>query len=232
MQIKLTSELSMSNGIKCLIYGASGVGKTTLASTIGGVLVISAEGGTLPLRGFNIPAIEIDNVEGLEKVYNFLAQAQDQWQYQTIIIDSLSELAEVCLIDAKKKTKDGRMTYNIMGEQLIRYLRLFRDLPGRNIVMLAKVGEGVDGMKDASLPGNKLSQKSTYFFDEVFYMGIATDEKVGKYRYLQTIGDERTVAKDRSNTLDTIEPPNLSYIFNKMLTGQQKPLQTSLPEFK
>lgn len=45
-----TDRASISQGVKMLVYGASGSGKTGLCATLPAPLIISAEGGLLRLR--------------------------------------------------------------------------------------------------------------------------------------------------------------------------------------
>ena len=58
MSIKLTStaQAAVDNGIKVLVHGPAGSGKTTLCATTGEpTVIISAEAGLLSLRGHDIP---------------------------------------------------------------------------------------------------------------------------------------------------------------------------------
>jgi len=55
MAIKLKSTGSLSaNGVKMLVYGAAGSGKTTLVKTLPNVIVLSAEGGLLSIQDTNL----------------------------------------------------------------------------------------------------------------------------------------------------------------------------------
>ena len=51
-----------ANGLKVLVYGQAGAGKTTLIKTLPKPLILSAEGGLLSLRKENLPFIEIKNM--------------------------------------------------------------------------------------------------------------------------------------------------------------------------
>ena len=64
--IKITSTKDFYlRGIKCLVYGESGVGKTVLCSTAPDPIIISAESGLLSLRKKDIPVIEINSLKTL-----------------------------------------------------------------------------------------------------------------------------------------------------------------------
>lgn len=74
IEIKKVCDIVQENGIKCLLHGFSGSGKTYSISTIPGrVIVLSAESGLLSLKDFdNIDAIEINNINELREAYEFL----------------------------------------------------------------------------------------------------------------------------------------------------------------
>jgi hypothetical protein len=62
------------------------------------------------------------------------------------------------------------------------------------------------------MPGKVLPFNLPYLVDEVFCMRLNRDGS----RYLQTVGDRKYVAKDRSGKLSPQEDPNITSIFNKI----------------
>ena len=54
-----TRAASLENGIKCLVYGRSGIGKTHLCATAPTPIIVGAEGGELSLREQDVPLIQI-----------------------------------------------------------------------------------------------------------------------------------------------------------------------------
>jgi RecA-family ATPase len=57
IQLKNTLDVS-SNGIKVLVYGHAGAGKTTLGATMPVPIIISAEGGLLSIKDAGLDYIE------------------------------------------------------------------------------------------------------------------------------------------------------------------------------
>lgn len=214
MQITSTKDAAL-HGVKCLIYGAAGVGKTTLASTAPRPLILSAEAGLLSLRAYDIPAIQIKSVQDLEAAHAYLLSEQGN-SYDTVILDSISEIAEVVLVNAKASAKDPRQAYGELSDRMTMVVRAFRDLPGKNVVMIAKQAQKeVDGitMFAPSMPGQALTQAIGYFFDEVAAMRIGRSPEGVTYRYLQFQPDFSHSAKDRSGALSAMEEPNLAKVF-------------------
>lgn len=230
IQVFSTQGASLAHGIKAMVYGAAGVGKTRLLASAPAPIIISAENGLLSLRNFNLPAIRITNLAQLLEAYQYVAGPNGR-QFQTIGLDSSSEIAEVCLSEAKRANKDPRKAYGDAQEQMIDIFRRFRDIPNKHVVFLAKQEFNKDGQTGAmfnapSFPGNKLAQAAPYFFDEVWQLVNFTDQQTGgKIRALRTAPDNQNVAKDRSGILaewenaDPATGGGLTYLFQKMLAA-------------
>lgn len=221
MPLQTTNQIALAHGVKCIVYGPSGVGKTRLVATAPSPLLISAESGLLSLRGFEIPVYPVTSLETLTAAYNWLAQSAEAKQYLTICVDSITEIAEVCLSDAKTRFKDPRSAYGDLIDRMTLILKSFRDLPNKHVYMSAKLERYVDGVNGSifhqpMMPGKQLGPALPYLFDEVFHMGIAKDAEGKDYRYLRTALDFQYEAGDRSGKLDPFEKPDLTYIFNKI----------------
>jgi hypothetical protein len=219
--IRSSRELAELHGIKVLVYGASGVGKTVLTSTAPAPLLISTESGILSLRNHDVATVEINNLADLYAIHQWCAGAQEAKQFQTICLDSISEIGEVCLSAEKSKTKDPRKAYGELIDNMQLLIKAFRDLSGFNVYFSAKMervkDEAVGSERNQpSMPGSNLGPALPYLFDEVFHMGIGKDTDGKSYRYLQTEPDYLHDAKDRSGALDAMEPPDLTHIFDKI----------------
>jgi energy-coupling factor transporter ATP-binding protein EcfA2 len=206
--------------VKVLVYGASGSGKTTLIPSLPKPIALSAEAGLLSIRGADIPYIEINSMEALRDVYAWLTSSAEAAQFESVAIDSLSEIAEVVLSAEKKSNKDPRAAYGEMQDQVSGLIRAFRDLPEKHVYMSAKVersqDEGGRLLYAPSMPGNKLGQSLPYFFDMVFALRAEKDEAGIISRSIQTGTDGIWSAKDRSGILSMWEPADLGAIIKKV----------------
>jgi hypothetical protein len=215
-----TAQHALTHGVKVLVHGRSGAGKTVLAATAPSPLILSAEAGTLSIAGANLPILVINSMKDLGDAYEFCRSSAEANRFSTIGLDSISEIAEKLLSEEKAKNKDPRKAYGEMMDQVAVLVRLFRDLPGKNVYFACKseLKEQPDlrVKYSPSMPGKQVGPGLPYFFDEVFYLGIGETPDKKSYRYLQTDGDDTCEAKDRSGALDRIEHPNLTNIFNKI----------------
>jgi phage nucleotide-binding protein len=218
INLKKTGSLSAS-GVKLLVYGQAGSGKTSLIKTLPQPIVLSAEGGLLSIQDADLPYIEIASMDDLREAWTWL-NTDEGMGYQSVALDSISEIAEVCLNAEKKATKDPRQAYGAMQEQMADVIRAFRDLPGRHVLMTAKLEKSQDEMARIlyapSMPGNKTGQSLPYFFDEVLALRVERDADGNTQRALMCDGDGSWLAKDRSGKLDTWEAPDLGAIIEKI----------------
>jgi phage nucleotide-binding protein len=219
INVKSTGSLA-ANGVKVLVYGQAGAGKTSLIKSLPSPIVLSAEGGLLSIQDADLPFIEIASMEDLREAYEWLTSSDDAKAYQSVALDSISEIAEVCLNHEKKVNKDPRAAYGAMQEQMADIIRAFRDLPGRHVYMSAKLEKTQDEMGRVlyapSMPGNKTGQALPYFFDEVLALRVEKDGEGATQRALMCDSDGLWLAKDRSGKLDAWETPDLSAIIAKI----------------
>lgn len=219
INIKRTGGLS-ANGVKLLVYGQSGAGKTSLIKTLPRPIVLSAEGGLLSIQDADLPYIEISDMATLREAYTWLTESPEAQAYQSVALDSISEIAEVVLNTEKKATKDPRQAYGAMQEQMADIIRAFRDIPGRHIYMSAKLEKTQDEMGRVlyapSMPGNKTGQSLPYFFDEMLALRVEKDAEGTTQRALMCDSDGLWQAKDRSGKLDPWEPADLGHIIAKI----------------
>jgi len=208
-----------ANGVTLLNYGQAGAGKTTLIKTLPDVVVLSAEGGLLSIQDANLPYIEITSMADLMEAYEWLSSGEAK-KFQSVALDSISEIAEICLNSEKKIAKDPRQAYGAMAEQMADVIRAFRDLPGRHVLMTAKLEKTADEMGrilySPSMPGNKTGQSLPYFFDEVLALRVEKDADGNSQRALMCDSDGLWIAKDRSGKLAMWEAPDLGEIIKKI----------------
>ena len=151
---------------KGLVFGRAGVGKTHSAKTLPnhpGVLIISAEGGLLPLRKENFEVWEIKTWRDLLSAQQLLldpnyhnVQRPEQLKQpplETIFIDSATELSKKCMEDVLRERDEvmlarnkkmntifeGQLTieeWGVIKPRVDRMFRAFRDMP-YNIIFTA-----------------------------------------------------------------------------------------------
>ena len=221
MAINLRSTGSLSaNGVKMLVYGNAGVGKTSLIPTLPNPVVLSAEGGLLSIQGADVPFIEINSMATLMEAYTWLTESDEAKQFESVALDSISEIGEVVLAEELKKNKDGRAAYGELNTVMASMIRAFRDLPHKHVYFTAKCDKSQDEtgrmLYAPSMPGKSLSMQIPYFFDLLLALRVEKDAEGVAQRALMCDSDGIWQAKDRSGKLDTWEAPDLGAIIAKI----------------
>ena len=232
MAIEYSSTSTLENvAVKGCVYGPSGAGKTVLMRTLPGKkIIIGSERGELSLAPANqqrifgdvedIPILRIKTSTDFREAYE-LVKGPHGNVFESVGIDSISDIAESILAEKLGTCKDPRKAYGETQEVVSKYIRLFRDLPGKHVLMTAKQDKEMDAngavMYQPAMPGKTLTQGLAYFFDYVFALQISPKDAAGKsWRVLRCQPDNQFSAKDRSGALAELEKPNLSEIIAKI----------------
>lgn len=216
-----------------LIYGESGVGKTTLSGSADEVpemrkiLVLDIEGGVLSIKEKfpNVETVRIRNWQDMQNVYNELFS--DKHDYSTIIVDSLTEAQKMSMDTVMRKLVDeheerdadvpGIREWNINIEQTRKFVRSFRDLPINTIfTALSKTDRDQKTGASRTKPSlsGKVSDEVAGFLDIVSYLYIKEHDGENK-RMLLCGSTPGIVAKDRTGKLtQVLIEPTMSTIWN------------------
>jgi len=220
--------IAKKSGVKLLCFGKSGVGKSSIFRTTGKTLLISSESGELVLNDIDtVDIIRVKTLNELKEAYKYAKEHTDD--YDTIGIDSISDIGEIIVAELKKdpeysSMKDGIKMWMKFSDIMLGVAKSFRDLDGVNVVIIAleeSVKNGFEEQIVPLIPAKKVQAKLPSLYDEVFYIKI---NEGGEREFItQPLGD--VVAKDRSGKLDPVEKytkeNGIKIIFNKILGGNK-----------
>lgn len=221
--------------LNMLVYGEFGVGKTYLCGTAqdhpktGPILLLDVEGGTVTLR--HRPDIEVVQPRTLEDIAKIHEQLRinNDGHYKTVIIDSLTELADLDMREVMRKMHQARpdrdpdvadkREWGIVRTHMRKIVRAFKDLPMNTIVtaLLLQDKDDITGKTTfyPSLSG-KMRTEIPGFFDVVGYMSSSVngEETTRRIQFLKT---DKVTAKDRTSSFGSyLDNPTIPMMWDML----------------
>lgn len=233
--LKPAGQLVQRFGVKAILYGQPGTGKTPMINTAPRPVLLASEPGLLSMRGSNVPTWEAFTPEKVEEFFKWFFESREASNFDTLAIDSGSQIAELSLAKHQARCKDGRKAYGEMSLECMRWFDQLYYMPQKHVVMICKqmkaeVGKQVVMQGGAFavemsyqaqpfFPGQDLNIKVPHRYDEILYVGQAQVPGVAQPTIaLRTKGTAEILARDRSGRLAELEPPDLSALFQKAMS--------------
>lgn len=218
-ELQIAKNVIGDNGIKCVLYGTAGTFKTRSATTARNAILLDVENGVMSLKDSNVPIFCANrDMNRVHEFFNFLKTPEAK-QFETVFIDSLSEITTICLNKHLPNFKDGRQAYREMNNEVMGLLEILLQIP-QNVVMICKqetieLPAGV--YQQPAFEGKTLYTKIVHMFDLILKSDIRKVNINGKMTPQFTCTPKNTngyLARDRTGLLEDIIPLNFDYIFN------------------
>lgn len=226
-QFAPASSFAKQFGVKMVCFGPPGSGKTPLLNTAPRPVLLATEPGLLSMRGSSVPTCMATTTAQIEDFFNWLVSSTEAKQYDTVGIDSATQLAETYLAqELGKKSKsgnkvDGKAAYGEMSMKTHTHLTTLYYLREKHVYIICKQTPPGDDypQKAPWFPGKDLNVKVPHLYDEILHLGVAAVPSVGEVMALRTKASYDVFARDRSGRLAEFEQPNLTAVFNKITQG-------------
>lgn len=195
-----------SHHLKALVYWGAKRGKTTLAATSPNPLYLCSENGLLSIADKSPQYWIIRELEDLRKAYAYLKD--NKTPFDTIVIDSLSEIAKVIKDNLTDRGKN-KMTIQLRGNYSEEVMQTIRQivLLDYHVVVIVHSKDVTDDsgnvvFYDIAIDGSAKNEIPRYF-DTIAYCYI---DKDGWYQ-VNIAGNNKTLCGDRSNKIPLVDTP-------------------------
>lgn len=251
--ISASERLANKAGIKGIIVGPAGIGKTSLLFTLDPetTLFVNAEAGELSVQewggdmvklrtwqearnlaasvGGGNPAFKEGDTYSLAH-FEAIKEEFDLSKYETIFIDSITEVSRICFAWAKQQPDsfnkngepDTRGTYGLLGREMVAWLKQFQHAPRVNVWLVGLLNSVKDDFGRLQhvmqVEGSKTALEAPGITDQVVSMVQFTPDEGAPYRAFVThaVNEWGYPAKDRSGRLEPIEEPHLGRLMEKI----------------
>lgn len=233
--LKPAGSLIRKYGVKAILYGQPGTGKTPMVNSAPRCVLLVTEPGLLSMKGSTVPTWEAYTTERIEEFFKWFTESKEASNFDTLAIDSGSQLAEIYLSVQLDKYKDGRKAYGELSIEVMKHFNKLYYMQQKHILLICKQmkaevgkqvvkqggGFAVEMIYQAQpyFPGQDLNIKVPHLYDEIFY--VAEAQIPGMVQPQIAIRSKLTPeikARDRSGMLAELEPPNLTNLFNKCMS--------------
>ena len=232
--LRKASDLANHYGVKSIIYGTPGSGKTPLVATAPRPVALICEPGMLSMRGCSIPCFEAYTQSAIDEFFKWALTSKEMSNFDTLCIDSISNIAEIVLAEKLKKMKHGMQAYGAMSEYVYNKACELYYLKNKHVVMIGKQGSFENGkttmIQDGTVitepvmqmrpyfPGKELNIKMPHLFDNVMQLTRISIQGFNEpQRALRTRECSEAFARDRVGNLAEFEQPDLTALFKKSM---------------
>lgn len=221
-QLKPIGSLAQRYGIKCILFGGPGSGKTPLITTCPNPVALITEPGLTSIRKIlNVPAWEGFDVPKIDEFFKWFFESAESKKFDTLCLDSVTQFAEIHLKKELAGNKDGRRAYGQMSIKVKEIIDKLFYLQNKHIMLIAKQGifeDETGSKKKPYFPGQELNVYIPHLFDEILHLGLYNvPGVVGETKAIRTKENFNTVARDRSGNLAEFEFPDMNVIFKKCM---------------
>jgi len=220
-QLREAREFALKHGVKSLVYGPPGSGKTPIVNTAPSPVFLAVEPGLMSMRGSTVPTWVAPTWVRIKEFFDWFFGSAEVKNFHTLATDSVSQICEIHLRDNPGKTAHGLPRYGKMAEDVGDILHKLYYMEQKHMYLICKqaIEKGENGKKKAYFPGNDLDIKVPHLFDLIMQIDTFSIPGVGPARAFQCHSSFDSVCRDRSGTLNQFEPPVLADVFNKVMTN-------------
>lgn len=219
--LKPASSFASQFGVKAVIFGPPGSGKTPTLDTAPRPVLCCVEPGMLSMRHSKVPTWGAFGVKEIEEFKNWVCGGSSELKnFDTIGIDSISFMSEIYLQDSQKNVKHGLQAYGDMATKTMDFLRKLYFMPEKHLYLIAKqeiINENGLIIRRPYFPGKQLPIDVPHLFDEVLYLNLANIPNVGTVRAFRCQQNMEIMCRDRTGTLSEYEEPHFGKLISKCM---------------
>jgi GTPase SAR1 family protein len=225
--LKAAGEHAQNFGVKAIVYGPAGTGKTPILNSAPRPVLLATEAGLLSMRGSKIPTYEAYTSQRVDEFFKWFFNSTETKNFDTLGIDSGSQMADIYLNAALKGTskagnkKHGMAAYGEMATETMEHLRTLFYTRQKHVYLICK--EQIADVEFQSLrrpyfPGQVLPVDVPHLYD--FILRLAKTNvpgMVGEQLAFQCNGTMNIMSRNRTGNLNDFEEPHFGKLVAKAM---------------
>ena len=219
--LRPASDYARQFGVKSLVYGPPGSGKTPVMNTAPRPVLLACEPGLLSMRNSKVPTFEAWDAARVDEFFAWVFGSNEIKNFDTIGVDSTSQMAEIYLQAALKTNKHGLAAYGEMARNTLKHLEMLYFMQQKHTYLIAKQEIKTENnitMKRPYFPGQQLPVEVPHKYDCILQLDIQNVPGMGQLQAFRCRGSIDVVARNRTGTLNEYEPPDFSLLVSKAMS--------------
>lgn len=226
--LKAAGEHAQNFGVKAIVFGPAGTGKTPILNTAPRPVLLATEAGLLSMRGSNIPTYAAFTSKAIDEFFSWFFNSSETKNFDTLGIDSGSQIADIYLNAALQGTskqgnkKHGMAAYGEMATNTMEHLRTLYYTRYKHVYMICKeeiADVDYQSLRRPYFPGKVLPIDVPHLYDFILRLAKANVPGAGETLAFQCVGNMNVLARNRTGNLNEYEPPNFSDLVNKAMSA-------------
>src|ERR1700743_192005 len=145
--LRPANDFAQRFGCKSIVYGPAGSGKTPVINTAPRPILLATEPGLLSMRSSNVPTFCAPTGALIDDFFKWFFASAETKQFDTLAIDSGTEIAETYIAEAQKTNKHGLAAYGVGNEKTLENLNALYYIQEKEIYLIAKQDVLADNSK-------------------------------------------------------------------------------------
>lgn len=218
--LKPAKEFAASYGMKALIYGPPGAGKTPIVNSCPKPVLLATEPGLLSMRNSSVPTYLGYDAKSIDDFFLWVFNSNESKNFDTIAIDSITQMAEHYLTAAEKTNKHGLAAYGEMANRTMAQLDGLYFTKYKHTYLICKEAATETNrimVRKPYFPGRELPIKVPHRYDAILRLATHNVPGMGQVRAFRCIASIDEDARDRTGSLNEFEPPDFGALVKKAI---------------
>jgi hypothetical protein len=219
--LRPAKDFAINYGVKSIIYGPAGSGKTPLINTAPRPILMACEPGLLSMRNSMVPTFIASDAKRIDEFWEWVFNSNETKNFDTIGVDSVSQMCEIYLEKANKENKHGLAAYGQMATDVLKQLDKLYFLQYKHTYLIAKLevkNGAVGSFSRPYYPGQQLPVAMPHKYDQILHLDIHNVPSVGQVRSFQCAPTIDVMARDRTGQLNMFEEPDFGKLVQKAMS--------------
>lgn len=218
--LRPAKEFAINYGFKSLVYGPPGSGKTPVMNTAPRPVLLACEPGLLSMRNSNVPTYLGYDAKSIDEFFSWLFNSNETKNFDTVGIDSITQMCEHYLTAAEKTNKHGLSAYGEMANRSMAQLDGLYFTKYKHTYLICKEAATETNrilIRKPYFPGRELPIKIPHRYDAILRLATHNVPGMGGMKAFRCIASIDEDARDRTGMLAEFEPPDFSKLVGKAM---------------